>query len=129
MTGVFAFIYLNEPFNNNMQKNTPLFQFIGWFVESGCWWYGFGVILIYCQLFTIVSLMASSSWPFDKQQDGLLTVLSVARGCAVSNSVAFLSFWVQFKGLVGENGLSPAKDVVQYYKRLSQRHDDARGVA
>jgi hypothetical protein len=110
-----------------MQKNTPLFQFIGWFVESGCWWYGFGVILIYCQLFTIVSLMASSSWPFDKQQDGLLTVLSVARGCAVSNSVAFLSFWVQFKGLVGENGLSPAKDVVHYYKRLSQRHDDHEG--
>ncbi len=50
MTGVFAFIYLNEPFKNNMQKNTPLFQFIGWFVESGCWWYGFGVILIYCLL-------------------------------------------------------------------------------
>jgi hypothetical protein len=112
-----------------MQKSL-LFICIRWFVESGCWWYGFGLILLYCQLFTIVSLATTScvnnnnNSQQQQRHDGLLTVLVVERGCALSNAVAFASFWIQFQGLIGENGLSPAKDIVQYYKRLSQRHHD-----
>jgi hypothetical protein len=116
-------------FSSDNMQSTALFAFIRWFVESGCWWYSFGAILLHCQLFTVVSLAAASlvannNNNNNERQDGLLTVLAVERGCALSNAVAFASFWVQFRGLIGENGLSPAKDIVQYYKKLSQRHDD-----
>ena len=101
-------------------SNTVL-EFIRFFVESGCWWYGFGLILISSQL----SILGSLALPTSASHDGLLTVKAVERGCALSNVVAFASFWSQFPGLIGSNGLTPANDLISYMRRLSQRHHDS----
>jgi len=49
------------------------------------------------------------------------------RALGVVYLVAFLSFWMQIKGLVGENGILPAKDYIQSLERAAS--DSQVGMA
>ena len=101
--------------NTNTRGETAILSFVRAFVEGGWWWLLYGTILFTVQIRSITSLAVPSSFlsSDDNHGSGLLTVMAVGRGCALANGVAFWSFRRQLPGLIGSNGLTPAKTLIE----------------
>ena len=84
---------------------SPAYRFVAWLMASTTWWhlYGFGTALVLGRLAR--SLVEAAS------EEERVTVAAVAGGVAVANVCAFASYRAQWRALIGEGGLAPARAI------------------
>lgn len=86
-------------------RQSPIMRFLAWLMSSSTWWhvFGFGGVLVLSSLAREVFSAGAS--------EGRLSLCVVAVGVACANGVAFASYRSQWKALIGEKGLMPAKQL------------------